>query len=186
LPLPNSFPDLTEYHIGTDKVVDGKFIRLQFDRVRLPDGSESYREYVVHPGAVVMAAFTDVNTLVFEYQFRYPLGRHFIELPAGKIESGEVALEAACRELREETGYVSDQWQHLVTMHPTIGYANEHIELYVAKNVKYAGHHRDEGEFLDVFTMTLEEAVDRVGRGEITDTKTAFSLLWLSKFRERW
>lgn len=163
-------------------VIDGKFIRLHTDRVLLPDGSEAHREYVLHPGAVVIAAFIDDNTLVFEHQFRYPLRRHFIELPAGKIDAGETALETARRELREETGYVSEQWQHLITMHPAIGYANERIELFVAKNVKYAGHQRDKGEFLDVFTMKLDEAVARVGRGEITDTKTAFSLLWIDKF----
>ena len=167
-------------------MVDGKFIRMHTDRVRLPDGSESYREYVLHPGAVVIAAFLDVDTLVFEHQYRYPVGRHFVELPAGKIDEGEDPNETARRELLEETGYLSDHWQHVLTMHPTIGYANEHIELYVAKAVRQVGHQRDAGEFLEVFTMTLDDAVTRVGRGEIADTKTAFSILWLDRFRDRW
>lgn len=175
-------PDLTEHHVETEQVVDGKYIRMHTDRVRLPDGSTSHREYILHPGAVVIAAFIDAQTLVFEHQYRYALGRHFIELPAGKIDSGEAPLATARRELLEETGYVSEQWQHLVTMHPTIGYANEHIELFVAHDVRYVGHKRDEGEFLEVFTMTINEAVARVGRGEITDTKTAYALLWLDKF----
>ena len=186
LPALPTFADLTEHHVETEQVVDGKFIRMHTDRVRLPDGSESYREYVLHPGAVVIAAFLDVDTLVFEHQYRYPVGRHFIELPAGKIDEGEDPNETARRELLEETGYLSDHWQHVLTMHPTIGYANEHIELYVAKAVRQVGHRRDNGEFLEVFTMTLDDSVTRVGRGEITDTKTAFSILWLDRFRDRW
>ena len=182
----STFADLTEHHVETERVLDGKFIRMHTDRVRLPDGSESHREYVLHPGAVVIAAFLDADTLVFEHQYRYPVGRHFIELPAGKIDDGEDQNETARRELLEETGYVSDHWQHALTMHPTIGYANEHIELYVAKAIRQVGHQRDAGEFLEVFTMTLDDAVTRVGRGEITDTKTAFSLLWLDRFRDQW
>ena len=77
-------------------------------------------------------------------------------------------------------------WQHAITLHPNIGYANEHIELFIAQDVRYIGHQRDEGEFLDVFTMTLTAAVEQIGRGEITDTKSAFSLLWLAHFRNRW
>ncbi|MFN7474035.1 MAG: NUDIX domain-containing protein [Burkholderiales bacterium] len=190
LPTLPTFTDLTEHHLETEQVVEGKFIRMHTDRVRLPDGSESHREYVLHPGAVVIAAFlgnsVDAETLVFEHQYRYPVGKHFIELPAGKIDAGEAQLETARRELLEETGYVSETWQHALTMHPTIGYANEHIELYIAKDVKYVGQQRDEGEFLEVFTMSLSDAVERIGRGEITDTKTAFSLLWLDRFRDRW
>jgi ADP-ribose pyrophosphatase len=177
-----AFADLTEQHIETEQVIDGKFIRMHTDRVRLPDGSESHREYILHPGAVVIAAFIDDQTLVFEHQFRYALGKHFIELPAGKIDSGEDQHETAKRELREETGFVSDDWQHVLTMHPTIGYANEHIELFVAKNVRQIGHQLDEGEFLDVFTMSFDDALACIGRGEITDTKTAYALLWLDKF----
>jgi ADP-ribose pyrophosphatase len=178
--------DLTEHHIETEQVVDGKFIRFHTDRVRLPDGSESHREYVLHPGAVIVAAFIDDDTLVFEHQYRYAVGRHFIELPAGKIDAGEDPLECAKRELLEETGYVSDDWQHVLTMHPTIGYANEHIELYVAKHARHVGARLDEGEFLEVFTMTLQDAIDRIGRGEMTDTKSTNSLLWLNQFQDRW
>jgi ADP-ribose pyrophosphatase len=181
----SALPDLTEHWVETEQVIEGKFIRMRTDRVRLPDGSESHREYVLHPGAVVIAAFIDADKLVFEHQYRYPVGRHFIELPAGKIDEGEAPATTASRELLEETGYVAERWQHAVTLHPTIGYANEHIELYVAREVRYIGHRRDAGEFLEVFTMTLDEAVERVGRGEISDTKTAFSVLWLERFRGR-
>lgn len=181
----SKFPDFTEHTIESTRVLDGKFIRVQSDRVRLPDGGESFREYVIHPGAVMVAAFLDANTLVFEHQYRHPVRRHFIELPAGKIDAGEAPLETAKRELLEETGYVANHWQHAVKLHTGIGFSNEVIELYVARDLTQVGHQRDEGEFLEVFTMTLDDAIARVGTGEISDTKTAFSLLWLDKFRDR-
>ena len=181
----SDFSDLTEYTVASERVLDGKMIRVDLDRVRLPDGRESWREYVLHPGAVIIAAFVDADTLIFEHQFRYPVRRHFIELPAGKIDVGEPHADTARRELLEETGHTAAHWHHAVTLHAGIGYSNEAIELYVARQLTYVGHQRDEGEFLDLFTMSLTEAVEKIGNGEITDTKTAFSLLWLDKFRHR-
>ncbi len=180
-----TFPDFTEHTISSERLLDGKLLRVQSDQVRLPDGGESYREYVIHPGAVMVAAFVDESTLVFEHQYRYPVRRHFIELPAGKIDPGEAHAETARRELLEETGYTAAHWQHAITMHAGIGYSNEIIELYVARDLSFVGHQRDQGEFLEVFTMSVEEAVAMVGSGEITDTKTALSVLWLDKFRHR-
>lgn len=182
---PSKFPDLTEHTLSSERLLDGRLIRVQSDRVRLPDGGESYREYVLHPGAVLVAAFLDDGSLVFEHQYRYPVRRHFIELPAGKIDPGEPHAETARRELLEETGYTATDWRHVVTLHTGIGYSNEAIELYVARGLTHEGHRRDEGEFMEVFTMPLAEACEMVGRGEITDTKTAFALLWLDKFADR-
>lgn len=182
--LRSDFPDLTEHTLSSERVLDGKMIRVDLDRVRLPDGTESWREYVLHPGAVIVAAFIDDDTLIFEHQFRYPVRRHFIELPAGKIDIGEPHDQTARRELLEETGHIAAYWHHAVTLHAGIGYSNEVIELYVARQLTHVGHRRDQGEFLEVFTMSLADAVEKVGTGEITDTKTAFSLLWLDKFRD--
>ena len=181
----SDFADLTETTLSSERVLEGKMIRVNLDRVRLPDGGESWREYVLHPGAVIIAAFIDDDTLLFEHQFRYPVRRHFIELPAGKIDIGEPHAETARRELLEETGHTAAHWHHAATLHAGIGYSNEIIELHVARQLTQVGHQRDQGEFLEVFTMSLDEAVEMVGAGEITDTKSAFSLLWLDKFRHR-
>ncbi len=181
----SDFADLTEHTLSSKRVLDGRMIRVDLDRVRLPDGSVAFREYVLHPGAVIIAAFVDDDTLIFEHQFRYAVRRHFIELPAGKIDDGEPHADTARRELLEETGYTAAHWHHAATLHAGIGYSNEAIELYVARQLKQVGHQRDQGEFLEVFTMSLAEAVAKVGRGEITDTKSAFSLLWLDKFRDQ-
>lgn len=178
-------PDFTEHTIATERLLTGKLIKVQSDQVRLPDGSESYREYVLHPGAVIIAAFIDDETLIFEHQYRHPPRRHFIELPAGKIDEGEPHFETARRELLEETGYVAKHWTHAATLDAGIGYSNEKIELHVARDLEFRGHQRDEGEFMAVFTLKLNEAVEMVGRGEITDTKSAFSLLWLDRFRHK-
>ena len=181
----SDFPDLTEHTLASERVLDGKLIRVDLDRVRLPDGREAWREYVLHPGAVIIAAFIDDHTLIFEHQYRYPVRRHFIELPAGKIDAAEPHADTARRELLEETGHTAAHWHHAATLHAGIGYSNEAIELYVARQLTHIGHQRDDGEFLEVFTMSLAEAVEMVGTGEITDTKTAFSLLWLDKFRHQ-
>ncbi len=181
----SDFADLTETTLSSERVLDGKMIRVNRDQVRLPDGSDAFREYVLHPSAVIIAAFVDDDTLIFEHQFRYAVRRHFIELPAGKIDVGEPHADTARRELLEETGYTALHWHHAATLHAGIGYSNEKIELHVARHLTHVGHQRDAGEFLEVFTMSLDKAVEKVGRGEITDTKSAFSLLWLDKFRNR-
>lgn len=179
-------PDFTEHTLASERILDGKLIKVQFDRVRLPDGSEAWREFVLHPGAVIVAAFVDDDTLLMEHQYRYPPRRHFLELPAGKIDPDEPHHETARRELLEETGYLATTWLHAATLHMGVGYSNEIIELHIAKNMEFVGYQRDEGEFLEVFSMSLVDAVYKVGNGEITDTKTAFSLLWLDRFRDKW
>ena len=179
-----TFPNFTEHTLDSERLLTGKLIKVQSDRVRLPDGSESYREYVLHPGAVIIAAFVDDETLLFEHQYRYPPRRHFIELPAGKIDEGEPHFDTAQRELLEETGYFAAHWKHAITLDAGIGYSNEKIQLYVARGLEFRGHQRDDGEFLEVFSLKLKDAVEMVGRGEITDTKSAFSLLWLDRFQQ--
>src|SRR4051812_3000657 len=131
--LSTNEQDFSETPLASESVFDGKLLHVYRDRVRLPDAQEAVREYIRHPGAVTVLAFLDEHTILLERQFRYPLRRHFVELPAGKIDKGEAPLACAKRELREECGYEAAEWRHLGTLHPCIGYADEHIELYSAR-----------------------------------------------------
>jgi ADP-ribose pyrophosphatase len=180
-------PDFSETPLSSEIVFSGKLLKVVSDRVRLPDGSESVREYIHHPGAAMVAAFLDEHTLLFERQFRYPLGRHFIELPAGKIDPGEDPLDTAKRELREECGYEAGEWRHLATLHPGIGYTDERIELYLARDLRHVGHALDAGEFLEVFPLRIDEALEWIRRGRITEAKAVTGLLWADKLvRGEW
>lgn len=173
--------DLTEHPLELKTVYRGKLLHVQEDTVRLPDGSTSRREYIVHPGAAVMLAMPDPQSVIMERQYRYPLRTHVYELPAGKIDSGETPLDTAKRELLEETGYRAADWRHLLTTYPVVGYSNERIELYLARELEYVGHRLDEGEFLDVFTLSLEEALAWVRSGRICEAKTVMGLLLAEK-----
>jgi ADP-ribose pyrophosphatase len=177
--------DFTEHTISTKTVYRGTFLRVLEDEVRLPDGSRTRREYVTHPGAVMILPFLDRDTVLLVRQFRYPLRRHFYELPAGKIDDGEEALAAARRELREECGQEAAAWQHLATVYPCIGYSDERIELFTARNLSYVGHARDEGEFLETVPLALAQALEWVKTGRITEVKAVLGLLWADKYRER-
>lgn len=170
-------PDpLEEVELEGRAVYDGTLLKVRRDRVRLPDGSESVREYVVHPGAVVVLAVLPDGALLFERQFRYPLQRAFLELPAGKIDHGEDPLACAQRELREETGYEAAQWRRLGVLHPCIGYSNEHIQIFLARELSHVGRELDEGEFLEVLALTVGDALAAVEDGRITDGKTIGAL----------
>lgn len=167
---------LEERGLESARVFKGKLLEIHCDRVELPDGNEATREYVRHPGAVVVVAELSDGRLLFERQFRYPLRRAFIELPAGKIDAGEEILSCAMRELREETGYEAAQWLHLGVMHPCIGYSDEHIEIFLARELTHVGNALDAGEFLEVFSMSFDEAREAVFAGRITDGKTITAL----------
>lgn len=174
---------LVETCIESEQIWQGRLLDVRRDRVRLPDGREGIREYVTHPGAVVIIPVLPNGQLIFERQYRYPVGRVMLELPAGKIDPNEDPLSTAKRELREETGYSAEQWRHLGTLHPTIGYANERIEIYLAEGLTSLGQNAlDEGEFLELVTLSLSEALEAVRLGQLTDGKTLSALLWAEKF----
>ncbi|HLP97848.1 MAG TPA: NUDIX hydrolase [Sideroxyarcus sp.] len=173
--------DLTEKRIDGKVMYDGNFITVCKDNVLLPDGSRSTREYITHPGAVAVLALLDNGKLVMERQYRYPLHREFIELPAGKIDDQEHILDCAKRELLEETGYVAEEWTHLTTAWPCIGYADERMEYFLARGLKHVGSKLDDGEFLEVFELSLDEALEWVRMGKINDSKSIVGLFWLDK-----
>lgn len=178
--------DLTETQLDTALVYNGDFIQVHKDTVRLPDGSHSTREYITHPGAVAVLALLDNGNLVMERQYRYAPHREFIELPAGKIDPGEDILLTAQRELLEETGYVADEWVHLTTTWPCIGYADERMEYFLARGLRFEGRHLDEGEFLEVFELPVKEALEWVRIGKINDSKSIVGLFWLEKHLASW
>jgi ADP-ribose pyrophosphatase len=175
-------PDFTEARVSTKTVYRGRLLHVLEDEVRLPNGHAASREYIRHPGAAVMVPLPDPDSVVLVRQFRYPLARHFLELPAGKIDPGEEPLATARRELREECGYEAGEWTHLTTIHPCIGYSDERMEFYRARGLRFVGHDPDEDEFLETITLPLSEALRRVREGEITDQKTVIGLLWADKF----
>jgi ADP-ribose pyrophosphatase len=169
---------LWERTLESSTVFHGRLLHVKSDRVRLPNGSESAREYILHPGAVVVIAVLDNGKLLFERQFRYPLQRVMLEMPAGKIDAGEPEIECGRRELREETGYEAARWRHLGTLHPCVGYSDERIEIYLAQELNHVGHARDHEEFIETVELSLEEAIAAVRDGRITDGKTVASVFW--------
>ena len=174
--------DFTETQLTTKLVYDGRLLKVREDTVRLPDGKTARREYVQHPGASIIIPMLDDETVLLERQYRYPLKRHFYELPAGKIDAGEDPLETARRELKEECGYQANDWQHLTTLHPCIGYSDERIELYLARELAHVGSALDDGEFLELVPLPVREALAWINTGRITDVKTITGLLWASAF----
>jgi ADP-ribose pyrophosphatase len=173
---------LLEEQLDSELVFKGALLEVNKDKVRLPNGESSIREYITHPGAVVILALLDNGNLLFERQFRYPLRRVFLELPAGKIDQGERIQVTAQRELLEETGYSAREWSHLGVMHPCIGYSDERIEIFVARGLRHTGSNNlDHNEFLDVLEMSPVDAKRAVWDGEITDAKTITALFWLDR-----
>jgi len=173
---------LRETRIDGEVAYDGHFLKVSRDRVRLPDGKETQREFVRHPGAVVILPLLEDGSVLLERQFRYPNDRVFIEFPAGKIDPGEESLACAKRELLEETGYTATDWHFVCTIHNAIAYSDEHLDLFLARGLTAGEAQLDDGEFLETFTATVPELLEMVRRGEITDVKTVIGSFWLDKF----
>jgi len=174
--------DLAEHFVSGELVFDGSLLKVRRDVVRLPDGSQGVREYIRHPGAVAIVPLFDDGRVLLERQFRYPHGREFIELPAGKLEPGEPHLETAKRELLEETGYAAAEWQRLTVIHTAIAYTDEAIEIFLARKLTLSTRKLDVGEFLETFIAPFDEAIAMIRDGRITDAKSVAGLLWVDKF----
>jgi ADP-ribose pyrophosphatase len=175
--------DFTEHEITSRVGYRGRLLEVREDEVRLPDGKTATREYIVHPGAAVILPLFEDWSVLLERQFRYPLRQHFYELPAGKIDPGEPPLETARRELKEETGYEAAEWQHLCSMQPCVGYSNETIDLYLARGLSWTGAAPDDEEFLETLVVPLDQGLEWIGAGRITEVKTILGLLWADRLR---
>jgi ADP-ribose pyrophosphatase len=173
---------LAEQQVSSEIVYSGNFLTLRKDIARLPDGSLHSREYVSHPGAAAIAAVFDDERVLVVRQFRYPMGEVYIEIPAGKIDAGETALQTARRELTEETGYTAAQWAYLTSIHPAIGFASEEIKIYLARDLSGGIARPDEGELLLVDAVKLGWLIDEVNAHRIVDVKTQIAIHWLDGF----
>jgi ADP-ribose pyrophosphatase len=184
--IAESDADLRELRKTSDKILSGRFLQVFSDQVTLPDGKSTFREYIVHPGAVmVIPLLTHAQgptRIVLERQFRYPVGQVMIELPAGKRDGQEDLLLCAQRELREETGYSATQWAHAGVLHPCISYSTEYIDIWFAQGLQAGPCQLDAGEFLEVFSASTDEFFAWCRDGRITDAKTLTGALWLQNY----
>ena len=174
--------NLTEHTISSETIASGGMLTVKRDQVCLPNGHTGQREFVMHPGAVVVVPLLPNGHVVLERQFRYPLHQVFIELPAGKIDAGEEILITGQRELLEETGYRASDWIKLGHQHPCIGYSNEVIHMYLARGLSAGAHQRDADESLEVFDISFDDCLHMIQTGEITDGKTIVALFFAEKY----
>ncbi len=176
-------PDLREETVSSQTVYQGIFLQIRKDQARLPDNSLHAREWVVHPGAAAIVALNDLGEVLMERQWRYPMAREYLEIPAGKIDPGETPLQTAQRELLEETGRTAEHWEHLTEIHPAIGFSNEIIHIFLASGIQGSPDQAklDHGERIESFWMPLDDLMARVRAGSIPDVKTQIALWHLQE-----
>ncbi|RKO68164.1 NUDIX hydrolase [Desulfofundulus salinus] len=168
---------LTEKKLDSRMVYRGKILNLRVDTVLLPDGRTGTREVVEYAGAVAIVALNEKKEVFLVRQYRYPVGKELLEIPAGKIENGEEPLQCAQRELAEETGLRAERWQPLCSFYSTPGFTSEKMYLFLARDLNQEGQHPDEDEFVQVVKVPLDEALAMLWRGEICDAKSTAGLL---------
>lgn len=173
---------LREVKVSERQVYSGHFLDVRQAHVRLPDGGTATREYIVHPGAVMVIPLLDDGRVVVERQYRYPMAKVMLEFPAGKLDAGEPPWQCAVRELEEETGYRATEWARAGLLNNAIAYSDEGIEIWFARGLTEGESRLDAGEFLEVQATTVE-TLDALARsGELTDAKTLIGLLWLQNW----
>lgn len=177
--LPPTDAHLREQGVRREALLQGRMLQVARDTVVLPDGSSSTREYVIHPGAVMVVPLLDDGRVLLERQFRYPMGEAMVEFPAGKLDPGESSLACAQRELQEETGFRAQRWAYAGLLHPVISYSTEHIDIWFARELSVGERNLDAGEFLDVFAATPQELMAWCAQGRVTDAKTLVATFWL-------
>ena len=174
----NEMARLAETQVSSEDIFDGVILHVKRDMVALSNGNTTVREVIRHIGAVFVIPVTDDNRVIMERQFRYPLNKVILEIPAGKLDApDEDRLSAIRRELREETGYTADEWTELGDFHPAPAYSDEFITMYLARGLHKGERHLDNDEFLDVYAIPLSELVEDVMAGRISDAKTQVCIL---------
>ncbi|MEK2646576.1 NUDIX hydrolase [Bdellovibrio sp. BCCA] len=178
---------LVEKTLSTRQIFRGRFLKVEQDQVQAPDGKTYVREYILHPGAAMMIPLLPNGNVVMIHQYRHAVKQVFLEFPAGKRDHGEETILTAQRELKEETGYEAKDWKFLTTIHPVIGYSNEHIDLYLARELTLAQRQLDHGEFIEVVEVKPDELMKYVREGKVSDVKTQIGAFWLDKIlRGEW
>ena len=171
---------MREKTIKSESIFEGRVFHVKRDDIELENGAKSFREIILHNGGSSIVALNDKNELFLVRQYRYATGEELYEIPAGKLEAGEDAKDCAARELIEETGYEAKKVEHLITFYPTPGYSSESIRVYKATDLHFVGQHLDEGEFLDVLTVSIDEALNMISDGRIKDGKTVVGILMVA------
>lgn len=167
----------TEKTLNSQMVYDGRIVKVYKDDVELADGHKSFREVVRHSGGVVIIAFKDKNTILLVKQYRYPIAKTVLELPAGKLEKGEDPFKAAKRELEEETGYCANKWTDLGYINTSPGFSDEKLYLYLAQDLEFTQCHPDEGEIIQAIEYKYEDVLEMIENGEINDAKTICGIM---------
>jgi ADP-ribose pyrophosphatase len=175
---------LVERLLDSQQVYRGHFLDVRRDSIELPDGKTSHREYIRHPGAVMVVPLLDDGRLLMERQYRYPMARVMLEFPAGKLDAGEAPLVCGQRELLEETGYSAAEWAYAGVLHNAIAYSDEGIHIYFARGLTRGEQKLDDGEFLELVTHTVDDLDRMAASGELTDAKTLIGLLWLQRWQQ--
>lgn len=178
---------LEEKTLSSKQVYKGRFLKIEQDEVQAPDGKVYVREYILHPGAAMMIPLLPNGNVIMVHQYRHAVKQVMLEFPAGKRDPGEQTLNTAKRELVEETGYEAREWKFLTTIHPVIGYSNEHIDLYLAKDLLQMEQKLDHGEFIEVVEVNPKDLMQLVREGKVSDVKTQIGAFWLDKIlRGEW
>ena len=172
---------LKEKTIKAETVYEGTFLTLKRDKILLPNGNTSTREWIKHPGAICCIPILPDGKIALIKQYRYPVKKEMIEIPAGKLDQNEIPEQCALRELEEEIGYKANKLTLLANIHPAVGFTDEKMWLYLAEDLIETKQSLDTDEFLSLFPTKLEEAVEMVWEGEITDVKTIIGILWAQR-----
>lgn len=172
---------LFEKVLSSRQIFKGRFLKVEQDEVQAPDGRTYVREYILHPGAALVIPLLPNGNVVMVHQYRHAVKQVFLEFPAGKRDRGEDSLLTAHRELTEETGYKASEMHFLTTIHPVIGYSNEHIDLFLAKGLLKTEQNLDQGEFLELTEVEPAELLRQVLAGKVSDVKTQIGAFWLDK-----
>ena len=167
---------------NSQSVFKGSLLDVRKDKVIFPNGNSSTREWINHPGAVCCIPVLENGDICLIKQYRYVVKKYVIELPAGKLEIGEKPIDCAKRELEEEIGFEANRMRFLTMFYPAVGFVNEEMHLFLAKELKKTHVNPDHDEFIEILPMALNRAVQMIWSGEISDAKTIIGLIWAQKF----